>query len=348
MRAVVDTPGALVEDGRVKFGTFSEPIRDVNLLDAQPWRIPAPRAVRAARLKEWQAFQFSNGRYFVAVALFDAKVLALAQIKIYDRQTRSKVEFERQLPTWALSPPKGLLDSRFEWVDWCGSGAAIRFENRLNVGSVTLNIDVPAGFDNPAIRGRVTARVDGSEPQVVSIPFGANRGMYSHKACLAMQGELFVGDQRIGFEPASSFLFIDDHKGYYPYVMRWDWLVGGGVDEGGRGIGFNLTRNASIDPERFNENCLWLAGERHLLPPVTFQRSTAGGIEVWRVRDARGQVEVDFQVELDSTVRINAFVVESRYRGPFGRVRGSVLGPRGERVVLDDMIAMGEDFYLRC
>jgi len=336
---------ALVDEGRVRFGTFTGPIADINLLDAQPWVVPVPRAVRFARLKEWQAFQFSNGRHWVAVALFDAKLLALAQIKIYDHQTRTKVEFERQLPSWALAAPRNLIDSTFEWRS---SRAFIRFENRLCDGRFAIEVNIPAGFSNPAISGRVTSRVDGAEPQVVSIPFGSNRGMYSHKSCQEVSGELVVGGECLRFSPSDSFLFVDDHKGYYPYVMRWDWLVGGGVADAGRRIGFNLTRNASIDPERHNENCLWMHGKRHLLPPVSFDRRSDVGREVWEVRDQEGEVTVDFEVELDSTVRLNALVIESRYRGPFGSVRGSLRGPGGERVAVDGMLAMGEDFYLRC
>ena len=64
-------------------------------------------------------------------------------------------------------------------------------------------------------------------------------------------GELRLGDELLSFRRDDSFVLMDDHKGYYPYVMRWDWVTGGGVDARGRRIGFNLTRNDSIDPARY-------------------------------------------------------------------------------------------------
>jgi hypothetical protein len=344
MRRIQPPPPTLVDAGRVRFGTYDAAIPDVNLIDARPWTLPVPRLLRALRLKEWQAFQFGNPRYFVAVALFNAKVLALAQVKVYDRELRRKHVFEHKLPGWAFQAPRTLLDSRMRWS---GRGATLDFVNRLAQDWIRIDLDIPAAGDRPGVSGSITAHAAGCQAQVVSIPFAANRGMYSHKACLAPVGELRLGDELIRFTRADSYLLMDDHKGYYPAVMRWDWVTGGGVDAQGRRIGFNLTRNDSIAPERYNENCLWIDGQVHLLPPVTFVRRDDQSPEVWQVRDDAGEVEVDFIVELDGRVRVNALVMESRYRGPFGQVRGRLRGG-GEVVDVGGMFGMGEDFYLRC
>jgi hypothetical protein len=68
---------------------------------------------------------------------------------------------------------------------------------------------------------------------------------------------------------------------------------------------------------------------------------------VWEIRDEAGDVEVDFEIELDGHVRVNALVIESRYRGPFGRLHGHVRAG-GEQLDLDGLFGMGEDFYLKC
>ncbi len=329
------------------FGTYDRPIADVNLIDAQPFGLPLPRGIRALRLKEWQAFQFGNERYFFNVALFNAKSLALVQVKLYDRQTRTKQIFERKVPPWTLRAPTDLLDSEMHYR---GRGATLQFRNQLARGRIEIEIELPRSASMPAISGSLTALAEGCEPQVVCIPFADNRGMYSHKGCLQLEGNLEIDGRPVAFERADSFLLMDDHKGYYPYVMRWDWVTGGGRDAEGRRVGFNFTRNDSVDPEAYNENCVWIDGRLHLLPPVRFTRRTELEPEVWEVRDVAGQgdVEVDFVVELDGHVRVQALVIESRYRGPFGHVRGSVRTREGERVTLDGMFGMGEDFYLRC
>lgn len=342
MRTLEDPPARLVDDrGRVRFGTFSGPIADTNLIDARPWALALPRPLRALRLKEWQAFQFGSPRWFVAVALFDAKIMALAQVKVFDRETHRKFVFERKLAPWALHAPRNVIDSTM-------AHSGLRFRNELGRDRIAIELDIPASAAMPRLRGVVVTDAAGCESQVVSIPFAATRGMYSHKCCMRAEGELALGDEALVFSPRDSFAFLDDHKGYYPYVMRWDWVTGGGVDGQGRMIGFNLTRNDSIDPARYNENCVWVDGKLHLLPEIRFaRRAGEAGPEVWQVRDDAGAVEVDFVIEVDGHVKVNALVVESRYRGPFGHVRGTIKAG-GERIVLDGLFGMGEDFHLRC
>lgn len=345
MRTLLEPPPQLVTDGRVAFGCFSAPLADANLIDARPYAWPIPKPLRALRLKEWQAFQFGNAQWFFVVALFDAKLMALAQLKAYDRVNHRKHVFERQLPSWSMRAPRQLLDSSMQWS---AGGASIRFVNELALERIGIALELPGEGERPAISGALTIDATGCEPEVVSIPFADNRGMYSHKCCMALDGALRIGDQDVQFTPADSFALMDDHKGYYPRIMRWDWVTGAGFDAQGQRIGLNLTRNDSIDPDRFNENCLWIDGRIHLLPAVTFRRRAELTPEVWEIRDRDGAVEVDFEIELDGRVRVNALVIESRYRGPFGRLRGHVRGPGGERVSVDGLFGMGEDFYLKC
>ena len=64
--------------------------------------------------------------------------------------------------------------------------------------------------------------------------------------------------------------------------------------------GFNLTDNQVPDRERYNENCLWLGRELHLLPPVTFSRPK-GVHDRWCVRDEYGMVDITFTPAFSST-----------------------------------------------
>ena len=46
-------------------------------------------------------------------------------------------------------------------------------------------------------------------------------------------------------------------------------------------------------------------------------------------------------------VKVNALVIESRYRGPFGRLDGIILDRDDTPVTFDGVFGMGEEFYLR-
>ena len=82
---------------------------------------------------------------------------------------------------------------------------------------------------------------------------------------------------------------------------------------------------------------------------MTFERVNARAAgERWHIKDQGGQVDVTFEPTVPGDVRVNALVVESRYRGPFGTFRGR-LAPEGlEPISVDGWFGMGEEFWLRC
>ena len=70
--------------------------------------------------------------------------------------------------------------------------------------------------------------------------------------------------------------------------------------------------------------------------------------ESWRIRDREGRVDVTFEPTVPGDVKVQAVVVESRYRGPFGTFSGR-LEPEGlAPITVDGMFGMGEEFWLRC
>ncbi|MBW2528014.1 MAG: DUF2804 domain-containing protein [Deltaproteobacteria bacterium] len=354
MRTLQKPPRELVAGGRLQLGTYDGPFERTNALDAEiraplPW----PRPLKRLRLKEWQAFQFGSPRIFGMVALFNAKVLALVQVKLYDRDQGRKILYERKVAPWTLPLSTTLLDSV---VQYERRGCRVAIHNRLGEGRAEIELDIGGGLRRPALRGRFAAFADRAEPMVVCQPFGKGRGMYSHKGLMPAEGELRIGRESIPMPSDVSHALIDDHKGYYPYVMRWDWVTAAGRDRAGRLVGLNLTRNQCIEPERYNENGFWIDGRLHLLPPVRFTREKTrrrvslrpGGAERWQVRDDAGQVDLRFDVVVGGRVDVNAVVIRSKYRGPFGTFRGRLRAQDGTALEVDDLFGMGEDFYLRC
>lgn len=344
MREVRQDSERLVDEGKVSFGLFDKAIGEINLLDAQPWSWSAPRFLRNLRLKEWQAVQINHPRYFIMLALFNAKSVAMVQAKIYDRQKGVKHVFEKKVPAWQVPPVSTLLDSEYAWTS---SEQRFVFRNNLREGRMQISLHLNATATSDAIEAEIEADASAVTPLVVSIPFGENRGMYSHKGLVPVRGRLRVGSEVTAFKDEDTCLLIDDHKGYYPWVMRWDWVTSGRV-KGGVIEGFNLTKNDSTDPERYHECAFWRDGALHHLPPVEFTRVNEGGEgEFWEIRDRNGLVDLTFTPRVEGRVDLNLLVVESRYRGPFGTFSGTLRSEDGASMDCEGMFGMGEKFYLR-
>jgi Domain of unknown function (DUF2804), C-terminal/Domain of unknown function (DUF2804), N-terminal len=336
-------PARLVVDGQQRFGRFGTAVAQANLIDARFRGLP--RVLRRWRLKEWQAVQIASPGVFASFALFDVKLMSLMQAKVYERARGEKIVHEWKLRPGAFRLADQLLDSTNAYQDRRG---AMSFGNRLARGRVFLELDLAQTRDLPRVAGRIELLCDRGASQVVSLPFDGPGGMYSHKGMFPIEGTLAVGGSTYTFRPGDSLALLDDHKGYYPYVMRWDWVTSATFAEG-EALGFNLTRNQCREPDTYNENCAWRGERLGILPAVEFtrERPREPG-ESWRIRDRAGRVDLTFTPTVPGDVRVNAIVVESRYRGPFGTFTGR-LEPDGlDPIVVDGWFGMGEDFHLRC
>ncbi|MCX6004169.1 MAG: DUF2804 domain-containing protein [Chloroflexi bacterium] len=345
-RELLPAPESLVTDGKFNFGTFSSQFRKVNPLDAdRPLGFWLPKPLLGTRLKEWQAFQLGNNRWFMLAVLYNAKVSALTQFIIYDKERKKKYTFEKMLPSWQIKVPGSIWDASQSYRD---KECYVEIISRLAGGRFYINIKVHDQKNLPDMEAHFEAFHDEGtvEPIVVSIPFAKNSGMYSHKCLMLMQGTLSLGDEKIEFLRRESFAIIDDHKGFYPYVMKYDWATAAGFDSRGQLTGFNLTDNQSLDPEKYNENCLWVNGKLNLLPPVKFTRSE-GAAGDWLIRDNYGMVDLIFKPVSMGTINMNFLVLRVDYKGPFGYCNGFIKDRSGNKVDINQYFGMGEQKYIR-
>lgn len=348
LRPLLTNPGRLVSEGRFALGTYKEPFREVNPLDAAIGAVfPVPRFLKNWRLKEWQHFALVNDDFYISLALFNAKTLALAQVCVYDRRNKNVHFYERKAAPWKVQIPTALWNAEAVYQT---KGFTLRISNRLTDGMHRIEFEIEATKQLPALQGIFTCFEDlkHCEPLVVSLPFDDRRAMYSHKFICPIEGTLKLDGREICFQRENSYGLIDIHKGYYPYVMKWHWATGGGYDANQKLIGFNLTANQVKNPEQYNENCVWIDGKIHLLPAVCFTFDSGDLYQTWKIRDEYGMVDLSFRAQAIRTVDINALILVSRYRAPFGFFDGTIRTEAGQELIIKDYFGMCEDFYLRC
>ena len=135
----------------------------------------------------------------------------------------------------------------------------------------------------------------------------------------------------------------DDHRGYYPRHSHYDWvttLCKLPIDGKPQYFGFNLTRNQSIDQDRFNENLIWFENDSTLLTPVTFTHETP---LLWHIQDEHGMVDVTFDIGDEFVMKFNLGLIQSDYHITFGTLSGFVCDPDGKKYALDGLPGIGED-----
>lgn len=345
-RPVSTAPVKLVENGKYNLGCFNTPVHRANLLDfPSPYRIPLPRALRSLQLREWQAFQLMGQNHFIMVAIYNAKKISLVQFIVYDIKNNEKIKYEKKVAAWSLKIPDTLFGSVASYES---KNFSLQAKHDLNTNKLELTARIKGFGKLPQVSACFNGLHDVTkfQPMVVCNPFSAGRVMYSHKCLMPMEGFLTVGNKHLVFNHSNSQMIIDDHKGYYPYPTIYDWVTGMGRDKENNLIGFNLTDNQVIEQEKYNENCLWLNGELHPLPPVKMQRPQ-GVKGTWQIADEYDKVNLEFKPVIHTSVNINLLLLRSKYEGPYGFFNGYLKKKTGEKVSVENLFGMGEDFYLR-
>lgn len=337
---------SIIADGKFAYGTYAKPFDATNMLDVErPYHYPVPRFIKRFRLKEWVAFYLGDSRHIFLTALYDAKSAALALFQGYDRETKRSFGFRRLLPGGSLRFGETLDGTRLIFK---GGRDYLEYHLDLSGGALKVRVGHKRTRRSPELAGELVLPWNDRQTamETVCLPLGLNRAMYSTKALMPMSGFLKIGDETVDFSGPDSMGVLDDHKGYYPYRLRYDWVIGFGLDAKGRRVGFNLTDNDVKEPERNNENCMWVGGRTFSLPPVRVTRPR-GVYEPWVIQDTEGLVDLTFQPETKFDIRLNLLVLRTDYSGPFGSFKGFVRSGDGEKIEAATVYGIGERKYLR-
>lgn len=336
-REAIPTPNRLVTNGQVAWGTFETALPDINLLESkEPLILPAPKFFLKFRLKEWQAFQIDSKDFFVLGAIYQTGLCAFNIISLWDKSANTLTSWQDYVPAHKLTMATTLLNSINRLKT---SKSEMCIKNNLSEGRChlegafkpTKNSESPISFDF-----KLTSC---SEPSVMSMPLGYNRGLYTHKELFEVSGGLKIKD-KVYRCTSGDLAIIDDHKGFYPYRLHYDWVTGFQRAEDGSTIAFNLTKNQVIRPEAYNENWLWVNGKRLALPPVTIIHISES---VWHIKDAYGYVDLKMQIEQNMHIKQQFIVASVNYRAVYGKFNGVLKDAAGKVYELKEVFGMGED-----
>ena len=346
-RRAVPTPDDLVKNGECVFGTFDREFKTMNLLDLKhPTHLP--KSANKNKCTLWEAMEVHLKQGYMLSVVCDMGVFGVCFCLFFDFRKNKLFQWYYQVPHKQIKVAPNLLNgSEFSHQ---GKKCRNKYINNLEKGQITQ-----CSFFSDKKMGTIETDLvltRFSKPSVVSIPFAKDRQrpLYSQKDLFNVKGKIILNGEVFETDD-SSMAVIDDHRGYYPRRMHYDWLTFFGVNNGEK-IGFNLTRNQSIDQDKYNENLIWLKDDTSLLPPVTFDHRGFKTIKfegentpmAWTIKDEHDMVNLVFSFEgvyknilhLAPIVRIDYFVM-------FGKITGYIRKENGEKIEFVNADAMAED-----
>ncbi len=333
-RIPVATPESIIDkDGNAVFGTFDTQFKNLNLLECKK---PCGIASNKSRLTEWEAFEVNFDECSIVSAVYNTAALGFSIIVFYDKKTKKVYSWQNYGKTHVAS---NLINDNSYFKT---KKSDVYIENHLDVGKAFAK-ESATNKKFGSIKFEINAeRV--SPISNVSIPFGKNKPLYSEKDFFKASGYIEVNGKRYESNKNSTAI-IDDHKGYYPFKAHYDWLTTMSkikIDGTDQYFGFNLTRNQSINQDKYNENIVWLENSAFPLTPVFFTHDKKNK-NIWYVKDEKGLVDIKYVIDGKFRIAMHLLFIDISYDLVFGTIYGTIKGYDGKEYKLDGLTGIGED-----
>ncbi|GHV03662.1 hypothetical protein FACS189485_07400 [Spirochaetia bacterium] len=338
--------GAPIEKGIPIQGTWDSAFTEVDLLDIQrPYRFPLPRWIRDSRIKEWESFAIQDDHFYLEAILANVKFYRIAQVLLYDKETKEKLRFQKMIPFSGWRLPRTLANSSIESRSY---GFFFRIHDWLDANTIKVDLDIEATRQRPSFTAHLTYDLNKTKanPLVVNLGFSEHRCLYAYKVMAPVRGDMVFGGKHFSLNPAKTTGFFADFKGFYPFRMQSVWCTGFGLDGEGRRIGFSMAENQTRETHKNNENALWIDGELTPLPPVRI--TMPGGVKSdWIIQDVEGMVDLVFTPQEPERSGFNLILSAAEFETPLGHYNGTLVNAKGEQIQVRNLWGTGEKLYLR-
>lgn len=280
------------------------------------------------RIKEWDYYLISNGRFALALTIADNGYMGMDSVSILELEEK----WELTVSPMSLLPLGGvrLPEHSGRGVSaHAGKGHRLRFE-ALGDGRRVLTAHMDRFGDRGALDAEIELYDEPEESMVIATPFEKPRHFYYNQKinCMRAKGTVRCGARSWRFDGEDSFAVLDWGRGVWTYHNTWYWGSASyqvdGVPFGWNiGYGFGDTSAAS-------ENMLFYGGKAHKLSQVRFH--IPGGekdfLSPWSFSSDDGRFEMSFVPILDRASCTDLKLIKSDQHQVFGRFSG--------RAVLDD------------
>lgn len=333
-REFTPTPESLFDakSGKVNWGTFHGQVGKCNLLDIPGMYSKFDKNDK--RLKEWQAFQLGDGDLFICGAIYNAKQFAVIALAFYQHSSGTHHLYKKFVRPSRITVADGTLPSVSAFEGKTNEPQFRLIRDKDNNSRV--EIYWPASGKLPELKFNASLE-DNFNGMSICQPFSSQRPLYSYKNLMPANAHIQLGDKTFDVNSDKGYAIIDDHKGYYPKEVNYDWGTAAENISGQR-IGFNLTRNQIVNQDDFNENCLWVDDQLYLLPAIKVTHHD----DYWHYQDTNGDVDVKFYPLVKNSQKFHLGFVYMNYQGPFGHFSGHISHPDSGKVAINNMLGMAE------
>lgn len=293
------------------------------------------KAIKAGplRIKEWDYYLVSNGRFAVALTVADNGYMGMDSVSFLDLENlwQQTVSPMSVMPLGRRAMPES---SAAGDVSVSGRGYEISF--RHIVGGRKLSFSVDNFYGSLPIRGDIVLTDEPEESIVMCTPFRKRAHFYYNQKinCMRASGSVTVRGRQYSFEPDTAFAVLDWGRGVWTYKNTWYWGSASGKLDGVR-FGWNIGYGFG-DTSAATENCLFYAGRLHKLDRVNFNIPRRFGgedyLSPWTFTSSDGRFEMDFAPVMDRASCTDVKLLKSDQHQVFGLFSGTAVLDDGTKL----------------
>jgi len=343
MRELKQTPASMVESGKVvEYGLFQSPFKNINILEANIYPDKkVPSFLRKYRLKEWQHYVLITDEISMGFVISDTHYMSMSFCYVVDQKTGEYFEHHREKLGQKSRLSRELWDDKCEYIS---PDYALEFHNNLAENKHEAKIRIRRDGNKPAIKVDLTMHEDleNIQPLITVLPISENRPLYTHKAAVAVSGEVNIGKRKIVLDAEKDIVLIDVQKTYYPYKTHWRWATFAGYDKSGNLLAMNLVKNIITDDETYNENVFWVNGKLHPLSAANFIINEDDFMAPWKISTTDGKCNLTFNPVGERADKINMGLIVSDYHQPYGKYSGTMVDSDGNSYEIEGLHGVTE------
>lgn len=298
-----------------------------------------------SRIKEWDYYLISNGKYAVCLTIDDNSYMSLASVSFLDFEKRAYIT-KSTMHAFSFGKIGLTPDYRSGSVEYKDKKVYGKFTQADEKRSLVFRFkkfDGDRDFDC-----EFDLSDEPRDKMVIATPFNKKGHFYYNIKvnCMTARGYCKIGDNRYVFSEESSLATLDWGRGVWTYSNEWYWGSLQCYQDGAK-LGFNIGYGFG-DTSAATENMLFYNGIAHKLQNVVFdipESKNGKGYDYlspWKFYDDQGRFDLSFIPLIDRYDNANALIISSNQHQVFGLFSGTVKLDDGTIIELTDKIGFAE------
>ena len=296
------------------------------------------------RIKEWDYYLITNGRFGLALTIADNSYMGLDSISFLSFEGTPWEVTKSPMRVFTMGKTNLPATSERGITRISGKGYHLTFT--VGDGKRHLVAHMEDFKDGKAIDIDVNLLREPEESMVICTPFEKEAHFYYNQKinCMRAEGTVKLGQSVYTFSPEDSFGVLDWGRGVWTYHNTWYWGSASGL-AGGVDIGFNIGYGFG-DTSAASENMVFYNGKAHKLSQVTFNIPMKDGKEdylsPWTFTSDDGRFEMDFVPVINRASCTDVKLIKSDQNQVFGHFSGTVVLDDGTKITVNNLMGFAE------